>query len=118
MFRGQDCPEPEFVERSVDNFVNWLSAESFGEIHPIEKAALVLTRIVDIWPFNSGNLTAGVIFANIFLERAGYSPFFVLPEHLKEFNTVIAQAVTIETQPLVNAIYSTVQREMQALVSR
>src|SRR5579884_3300827 len=28
LYRGQDCPAPEFVERSIDNFVNWLTAES------------------------------------------------------------------------------------------
>src|SRR5436309_551510 len=24
MFRGQDCPDPEFIDRSLDNFFNWL----------------------------------------------------------------------------------------------
>src|SRR3954469_6405533 len=38
LFRGQDCPDPEFIDRSLDNFVNWLSAESVAEIHPIERA--------------------------------------------------------------------------------
>jgi len=56
--------------------------------------------------------------ANIGLRQAGLAPFFVLPEHRKEFNTVIAQALTIETQPLVNAIYNTIKREMEALAAR
>ena len=118
LYRGQDCPDPEFIERSLDNFVKWLSAESISEIHPIERAALVLTRIVDIWPFDSGNLSAAIMFANISLRDAGLAPFFVVPEHKKEFSTVIAQAMTIETQPLVNAIYKTIKREMEALASR
>lgn len=114
-YRGHDCPPPEFISRSLDNFFNWLTAESVGEIHPVEKAALVLTRIVDIWPFEFGNLTTAMVFANLFLERAGLGPFFVLPEHMKEFNTVIAQAISIETQPLVNAIHKTVKRELETL---
>jgi hypothetical protein len=118
LFRGQDCPEPEFIEHSLDNFSNWLTAESVAEIHPIERAALVLTRIADIWPFHSGNLTVAIMFANIGLRQAGFPPFFVLPEHKREFNTVIAQAMTIETQPLVNAIYKTIKRELEALGSR
>ena len=118
LFRGQDCPEPEFIERSLDNLFNWLTAESMTEIHPIERAALVLTRIADIWPFQSGNLTLAMMFANIGLHHAGLPPFFVLPEHKKEFNKVIAQALTIETQPLVNAIYKTIKRELEALVSK
>src|SRR5438093_651952 len=30
-FRGQDCPEPEFIDGSLDNFFNWMSAESMSE---------------------------------------------------------------------------------------
>jgi len=117
-FRGQDCPPPQFIDRSLENFASWLTAESFAEIHPIEKAALVLTRIVDIWPFDYGNLTVAVIFANGMLARAALPPFFVQAEHLKEFNKIIGQAMTIETQPLVNAIYATVKREMETLERR
>ena len=118
LYRGHDCPEPQFIDRSLDNFFSWITAESLSEIHPIEKAALVLTRIVDIWPFEFGNLTVAIVFANLFLRQAGLAPFFLLPEHVKEFNTVVAQAMTIETQPLVNAIYKTIKREMEALGSR
>jgi Fic/DOC family len=118
LFRGQDSPDPEFIDRSLENFFSWLDAESIAEIHPIERAALVLTRIVDVWPFDSGNLTIAIMAANIGLRQAGLAPFFVLPEHRKEFNKVIAQALTIETQPLVNAIYNTIKREMEALAAR
>lgn len=118
LYRGQDCPEPQFIDHSLDNFIHWLSAESVGEIHPIEKAALVLTRIVDIWPFEFGNLTVAAVFSNLFLQQAGLAPFFVPPEQMKEFNAAIAQAVTIETQPLVNIIYKRVKQEMEALANR
>src|SRR5262245_51351088 len=118
LFRGQDCPDPEFIDRSLDNFVNWLSAESVAEIHPIERSALVLVRIADIWPFESGNLTCAIMFGNVVLKTAGLPPFFVLPEHKREFMTVIAQAMAIETQPLINAIYKTIKRELDALGSK
>jgi len=118
LFRGQDCPDPEFIDHSLDNFFSWLTAESIAEIHPIERAALVITRVADIWPFDSGNLTVAIMLGNIVLRQAGFSPFFLLPEHRREFNTVIAQALTIETQPLVNAIYKTIKRELEAIVPR
>jgi Fic family protein len=115
LYRGQDCPDPEFIERSIDNFLAWLTAESVSEVHPIERAALILTRLADIWPFEFGNLTIALIAANVCLGQAGLAPFFFAPEHAKEFNTAVAQALTIETQPLVNAIYKAVKREMEAL---
>jgi hypothetical protein len=114
-YRGHDCPPPDFVSRSLDNFFGWLNAESMGEIHPIEKAAIVLVRTVDIWPFEFGNTTAAIMLANVILGHNGLAPFFVLPEHMKEFHTVIAQAMTIETQPLVNAIHQTIRRELEAI---
>jgi hypothetical protein len=115
LFRGHDCPDPQFIDRSLDNFFNWLTAESLSEIHPIERAALVLSRVVDIWPFESGNLTLAIMLANVGLRQAGFAPFFVLPQHKKEFMTVVAQAMAIETQPLVNAIFNCIKREMEAL---
>jgi fido (protein-threonine AMPylation protein) len=118
LYRGQDCPDPQFIEHSIDNFLTWLTAESVSEIHPIERAALVLTRITDIWPFQFGNLTIALIAANVCLRRAGLTPFFFDPAHAKEFNTTVAQAMAIETQPLVNAIYNIVKREMQSLADR
>jgi hypothetical protein len=114
-YRGQDCPEPQFIDRSLDNFFAWMTAESMAEIHPIERSALVLTRIADIWPFESGNLTCAVMLANSYLDQGGLPPFFVLPEHMAEFDKIVAQAVTIETQPLVNAIHRTIKREMESL---
>ena len=117
IYRGQDCAPPEFIERSLGNFFEWMTAESFKEIHPIERAALALTRIVDIWPFEFGNFTMAVVFSNLFLKQAGLTPFFVQHRDMPEFEKVIAQAMAIETQPLVNAIYKTVKREMEALAS-
>jgi hypothetical protein len=115
LYRGQDCAPPEFIERSVENLITWLTAESFTQIHPIEQCALVTTRIIDVWPFEFGNMTAALVFGNLPLLSAGLTPFFVLPEHRAEFEKAIAQAMTIDMQPLINAIFRTVKKEMDAL---
>src|SRR5262245_15717488 len=65
LYRGQDCAPPEFIELSLDNLMGWLSAESFTQIHPIEQCALTMTRIIDLWPFEFGNLTAALVFGNL-----------------------------------------------------
>jgi Fic family protein len=117
-FRGQDCPEPQFIDRSLDNFFSWMKAESMAEIHPIERAAIVLTRVVDIWPFDFGNLTVAVVLANAYLRQAGLPPFYVMREHVPEFERILAQAIVIETHPLVNAIHATIRREYEHLAVR
>ena len=117
IYPGQDCPEPAHISRSLDNFETWLSAESFGDIHPVQQAALTLTRLVDIWPFDFGNRTTAVVFSNRFLTRAGYPPFFVLPGQIGEFEQILAQAIRIETEPLVRAIYRCIERELDLVRS-
>ena len=115
-YRGQDCPEPEHIERSLNNFFKWMDAESMSEIHPIERSAIVLTRVVDIWPFEFGNLTAAIVLANAYLRQAGLPPFFVQAEHMAEFERVVGQAVAIETQPLVQIIHRSLKRELDRIV--
>ena len=115
LYRGQDCAPPEFIERSLQNLTIWANADSFRQIHPIERCALTITRIADIWPFEYGNQTMALLFGNVALREAGLTPFFVLAEHRAEFERVIAQAMTIDMQPLVNAIFQTVRKEMEAL---
>jgi len=114
-YRGQDCAPAQFIERSMDNLEIWLAADSFKEIHPIERCALTITRIVDVWPFEYGNLTTAIVFANKSLGDAGLAPFFVRPEHRREFEQAVASSMTIEMQPLINAIYQTVKREMMTI---
>ena len=111
-FRGQDCPEPEFLNQSLDNFEMWFSDEALAELHPIQQAALALTRLVDIWPFEFGNRTTAIVFANSFLLRAGYPPFFVLQDQLEEFEEVMSQAILMQTEPLVRAMYKCMEREL------
>ena len=117
-YRGQDCAPPEFIERSLNNLEEWLGAESFTQIHPIEQCALAMTRVIDVWPFDFGNLTIALILGNLPLRKADLAPFFVLPEHRTEFEKAVAQAMTIDMQPLINAIYQTVRKEMESLAGR
>lgn len=116
LFRGQDCAPPVFIEKSIDNLMGWLAADSFSQIHPVERCALTITRIVDVWPFEFGNLTAAIVFANSPLLDSGFAPFSVPAEHRQEFEKAIAQSMIIDMQPLINAIYRTVRKEMEALV--
>jgi hypothetical protein len=56
-----------------------------------------------------------VVLANAFLDRAGLPPFFIRPEHIQEFDAIIAKAIVIDTQPLVNVMHQTIKRELEAL---
>ena len=53
-----------------------------------------------------------MLFANFFIARAGFPPFFVLAEQSEEFDQVLADAVLMKTEPLVRAIYKCMEREL------
>jgi hypothetical protein len=112
VFRGQDCPEPEYIDQSLNNFVAWFRTDGFGELHPIQKTALALTRVVDIWPFAIGNRTTAVVYANQFLTRSAIPPFFILPGEQREFDEILAHAISMQTEGLVRAIYKCIEREL------
>jgi len=116
-FRGQDCPDPEFIAQSLDNLEKWLQVDSMAELHPIQQTAMVLTRLIDIWPFEFGNRTTATVFANGFLYRAGLPPFFIPAGQVEEFETILAHAITMQTEGLVRAIYKCIERELELVRS-
>jgi hypothetical protein len=77
-----------------------------------------MTRLIDVWPFEFGNMTTALLFGNLPLKSAGLAPFFVPSQHRNEFEKAIAQAMTIDMQPLVNAIFRSVKKEMESLAKR
>ena len=98
--------DPSVTEVMVNDGGQAVFVERAGRVEP------VLDRTLE-----PRNLTVAIMFGNIILRKAGLPPFFVLPEHKREFNTVIAQAMAIETQPLVYAIYKTIKRELEPIAS-
>jgi len=114
-FPGQDCPDPQFIGQSLNNLERWLSVDSLGELHPIQQAALALTRVVDIWPFDYGNKSVAVVFANSFLLRRDVPPFFVPASLGDEFDAVLADAIRMQTDSLCRAIYKCIERELDSV---
>jgi len=63
-------PSAVEVSYQLKDFLGWFSEEN--EINPIIKAGTTLYEIVRIQPFDQGNILAGLLFTDLFMNGSGY----------------------------------------------
>ncbi|MFN8008081.1 MAG: Fic family protein [Terriglobia bacterium] len=96
--------EAELVPAVVENALQWFQAESFHQMHEIERTALVLTKLVDIHPFGEANGITVRLISNFSLLRAGYPPAILSPLKADAYALAIENAIRFHTQPLVDLL--------------
>jgi len=80
---------------------------------PIEAAALIHQRFVDIHPFIDGNGRTARLLLNLYLMRNGYPPAILLrAERKKYIRTIIEGQMDSDYAPFVNFIAKAVERSL------
>ena len=92
----------------------WFEAESFLELHPVEQAALVHTRLIDLQPFPVENTRLARLGADLFLLRAQLPPLIIAAER-NAYKRVLHQAILLDTQPLVELLALATERALEEL---
>ena len=108
LVEGHDPAEPELVSDLVDTALQWCQADSFGEMHEVEQAALVLLKLTDIQPFDRQNGKTLRLFSNFFLVRAGYPPAVIRSELAGQYRLALQKALCYQTGPLVELLTESV----------
>lgn len=108
LLEGHDPTEREMVPHLVENALQWCRADSFGEMHEVEQAALVLLKLTDIQPFDRHNGKTLRLFSNFFLLRAGYPPAVIRSELAGRYMLALQKALCYETGPLVELLTDSV----------
>jgi len=108
LIEGQDPPEWEVIPELVKNALEWFQADSFNELHEVEKAALALIKLIDIQPFDQKNGTTLRLFSNIFLLQAGYPPAILRSDQADSYALAIKEALCFRTGPLVDLLTESV----------
>jgi Fic family protein len=71
-------PTPAILlPKMIDHAFDWFSTESFAELHPVEQAAVVYLRLLDMHPFPAATGTTALLAASFYTERAGLPPLVV-----------------------------------------
>ena len=108
LLESHDPVEPELVPHLVDTALQWCRADSFGEMHEVEQAALVLLKLTDLQPFDRYNGKILRLFSNFFLVRAGYPPAVIRSELAGRYSTALRKALCYQTGPLVELLTESV----------
>jgi Fic family protein len=113
---GHEPTAPELVPPVVENALEWFQSPSFGEMHEVEKAALMLIKLVDIQPFDEGDGRTLRLFSNFFLLKAEYPPAIIPPDQASQYAVAIQKSLSLQTQPIIDLIAEAVEHGLAYLL--
>ncbi|HKX27665.1 MAG TPA: hypothetical protein VJ302_08230 [Blastocatellia bacterium] len=107
------------LPRMLDHAFDWFTTPGFNELHPVEQAAVVYLRLLDLHPFPARNEPSAILAAGFYTERAALPPLIVSPEAetLARYATVFEAAFRMLTQPLVEFFAELLVRAMRGGLS-
>lgn len=109
-------PTPALLlPRMLDNAFDWFNAESFKDLHPVERAAVVYLRLLDLHPFPSHTETTATLAASFYTEREGLPPLVIGADDttLARYARALEAAFRMLTQPLVEFFAEMLKRTMR-----
>jgi hypothetical protein len=109
-------PTPALLlPRMLDNAFDWFSTDSFKELHPVERAALVYLRLLDLYPFPTGTETTSLLAASFYTERDGLPPLIIFADEvtIARYAHALEAAFRMLTQPLVEFFAEMLIRTMR-----
>jgi len=114
MILGSDhIPPPGLdVPRLMRNLVRWWARHS-KQLHPVELAALIHHKFVNIHPFWDGNGRTGRLIMNIAILSAGFPLAVILKNDRKRYYRVLALADKGNYKPLCEFIAQAVLRSLE-----
>lgn len=108
-------PTPALLlPRMLDNAFDWFNTESFKDLHPVERAAVVYLRLLDLHPFPSRNETTATLAASFYTEREGLPPLVIGADDATQlqYARALEAAFRMLTQPLVEFFAEMLTRSM------
>ncbi|HXF06812.1 MAG TPA: Fic family protein [Blastocatellia bacterium] len=92
---------PDELPRLVELALEWFAAESVRELHPVEQAALVHTRLADLQPFAKGTSRVIRLAASLYTLRVGLPPIIIPRDLVQDYYQATLSALQMATDPLV-----------------
>jgi Fic family protein len=106
-------PPPAYeIPHLIKDLVNWTNINP-DELRPIEQAAILHHKFVQIHPFHDGNGRVARLLMNLTLIREGYPPATILNVERKKYYGTLAKADHEDAAPFVNFIATAVERSLE-----
>ncbi|HMB27314.1 MAG TPA: hypothetical protein VKS99_04375 [Blastocatellia bacterium] len=109
-------PTPALLlPRMLDNAFDWFDTESFRDLRPVERAAVVYLRLLDLHLFPSHTETTATLAAGFYTEREGLPPLVIFADELTQarYARALEAAFRMLTQPLVEFFAEMLTRTMR-----
>lgn len=114
---NHEPPDPTAIKSAILNLLEWASADSFLELHPVQQMALVLVRLLDIYPFTDGTPRTSRVVANHYLMRAGFPPAIFLSREAALYEEAIEAGLAMDTTKLTARIVDSIGRTLDYCLS-
>jgi Fic family protein len=115
-------PAPNHLPTVLESAFHWYTAESFAELNPIEQAALVLLRLIEIQPFEENNQRTALVAASLFTLRGDLPPLIIKAQMKTEYFSALDEATRMNTKPMVEllawAVADTLDESIQQVSRR
>lgn len=82
-------PAADEIPRFMEHLADQISSSRYS-LHPIELAAMVLKRLIDIHPFTGGNGQIARLLMNLILVNTGYAVVSIPPERRGEYQNALS----------------------------
>src|SRR5262249_43705876 len=112
---SRDPTRSLLLPRMLYNAFDWFNTESFKDLHPVERAAVVYLRLLDLQPFPSHTETTATLAASFYTEREGLPPLVIFADDttLARYSRALEAAFRMLTQPLVEIFAEMLTRTMR-----
>ena len=105
---------PDFmnVPQLMTDLINWYDQEY--NLHPIEKAAILHSKFVNIHPFKDGNGRTSRLLMNLELIKSGYLPIIIEQEKRSQYYEVLdVAAVKEDYVPFIKFVMDYEDKELK-----
>jgi hypothetical protein len=110
-------PPSEYLLVALESACGWFEVQSFTELHPIEQAAIVLLRVMELQPFDNDVERPAVLAASLFTLRHEMPPLIVLPAQLDAFRAAVEEGLRMNTRPMVELAAECLDRTLGQLIA-
>ena len=111
-------PKAEHLPALLESACQWYSADSFAELNPIEQAALVLLRLIEIQPFEERNQRTALVAASLFTLRSDLPPLVIRAEMNTDYLSAFDEAARMNTKPMVELLARAVRETLEELIKQ
>jgi hypothetical protein len=101
-------PMPEGFPPAIELACQWFTAESFSELHPVEQAAIVLLRLIEIHPLQPATERAAIIAASLYTLRKECPPIIITSALHQSYRAALIEGTMMNTKPMVELIADSV----------